>query len=159
MGERRFVLLCFLVYSFLIFNMCVMATDTATQRDALMATAEAYYSQGTQLQYDSFRKNLYATPEDATSQHTVYTVCSGFTFQTYYQTLGIEIPPNTEELLQYSARNKTDDNTILYYYASGEEKSPEDVLANKDEFFEYMKNTVKSGDIWVVTRTCYAYIL
>ena len=60
------------------------------QRQALIETARAYLRQGEQVQYDSFRKQLYATPEDATSQHTVYTVCSGITFQAYYQALGIE---------------------------------------------------------------------
>ena len=55
-----------------------------------------YYKQKHQVQYDSYRKNLYSTPEDATSQHIVYTVCSGFTFQTYYQTLGINLDLTSE---------------------------------------------------------------
>ena len=83
----------------------VGAANISEQREALIETANTYYKQKHQVQYDSYRKNLYSTPEDATSQHIVYTVCSGFTFQTYYQTLGIVIPDTTEELMLYAKHN------------------------------------------------------
>ena len=75
------------------------------QRKAVVDAATAYLNQQHQVQYDSYRKNLYATPEDATSRHIVYTVCSGLTFQAYYQALGIEIPDTTEELLLFAKHN------------------------------------------------------
>ena len=86
------------------------------QRKALIETAEAYYRQGEQLQYDSYRKNLNSTPEDATSQHYTYTVCSGFTFQVYKQTLGIDIPDTTEELINFAKENKDKKDTVIALY-------------------------------------------
>ena len=80
----------------------ISASTVTEQREALLETADAYLRQGVQLQYDSYRKNLNSTPEDATSQHYCYTVCSGFTYQVYKQTLGIDIPDTTETLLNYA---------------------------------------------------------
>ena len=72
-------------------------------------------NQGMQVHYDSYRKQLYATPEDATSQHIVYTVCSGITFQAYYQALGIELPSTTETLLAYAKANDGSAYVLDYY--------------------------------------------
>lgn len=91
------------------------------QRKAVVDAATAYLNQQHQVQYDSYRKNLYATPEDATSRHIVYTVCSGLTFQAYYQALGIEIPDTTEELLLFAKHNYKDSkygSYVLAYYDS-----------------------------------------
>ena len=91
-----------------------LASSQDDQRKALIETAEAYYRQGEQLQYDSYRKNLNSTPEDATSQHYTYTVCSGFTYQVYKQALGIDIPDTTETLIKYAKANKDNKNLVLY---------------------------------------------
>lgn len=77
------------------------------QREALIATAEAYHNQGKQLQYDSYKKNLTATPEDATSKHPVYTVCSGLVYMSYAQALEID-----EEFIKTTLKSTT---TIMDY--------------------------------------------
>ena len=90
-------ILLLLILTIMFFPSNVLAATVEEQQKAVVATGEAYYSQKVQIQYDSFRKNLNSTPEDATAKHTVYTVCSGFTFMTYYQALGIKIPPSLSQ--------------------------------------------------------------
>lgn len=102
-------LIIFLLTIFII-PTSVFASTVEEQRNAVIKTAEAYYSQESQLEYDSYKKNLYSTPEDATSKHHVYTVCSGLTFMSYYQSLGIKIPHSTETLLDYAKSNKSNKN-------------------------------------------------
>ncbi len=107
--------LLILILTIMVFPNNVFASTIEEQQKAVLATAQAYYNQKSQLQYDSYRKNLYSTPEDATSKHAVYTVCSGFTFMTYYQALGIKLPDSTEELLDYAEKYKNTENVIFYY--------------------------------------------
>jgi hypothetical protein len=126
------------------------------QRAALLETAHAYFRQGIQYQYDSYRKNLYATPEDATEQHYIYTVCSGFTFQVYYQTLGIEIPNDTESLLNYAEDNKDNMDTVVAFYKGSELIYSKDVLGTSDtpnyiNLLDEWVDILKPGDIFVVT--------
>ena len=83
--------------------------------DGLIDTARAYYARGLNIQYDSYRKSLYSSPEDATSRNQIYTVCSGFIFMTYYNALGIEIPASTDDLLMYGFNFLGTGNTLYYY--------------------------------------------
>ena len=126
------------------------------QRKALLETAHAYYRQGVQHQYDSYRKNLYSTPEDATSQHYTYTVCSGFTYQVYYQTFGIEIPDTTEELLDYAEKNKDNKELVPIFYKGVDNIYSEDVLGTA-EVSNYLNlsrewvDLLLPGDVIIVT--------
>ena len=126
------------------------------QRRAIVGVADAYYRQGVQLQYDSYKKNLYSTPEDATNQHYTYTVCSGFTFQVYYQTLGIKIPDTTDGLLKYAKANKNNSAVVLAYYGTEDEIYSESVLGTEDvknfsNFTKQWSEILQPGDIIVVT--------
>ena len=123
-------------------------TETTCFNDglnALMETANAYYSQGKQLQYDSFKKILSATPEDATSKNYIYTVCSGFTYQTYNQTLGIKLPDTTKGLINYAIeRRKAGDKTNnIVFWASKADGDP------TSDSREKIYSKVKKGDIVV----------
>lgn len=124
------------------------------QQKALVETGDAYIRQGSQIHYDSYRKQLNASPEDATIQHRVYTVCSGITYQIYYQTLGIKIPDTTEELLAYAKDNEGSDY-VLDYYGEGEVHSVNALgTANDDsylELFDRWLEIIEPGDIFVVT--------
>ena len=159
--KNKFIII--LLGVFFLFNIIgVQASDinVSQQRKAVIETAQAYFRQGTQVQYDSYRKNLYATPEDATIQHYIYTVCSGFTFQSYYQTLGIEIPDTTEELLDYAKANQTNKSNILFYYDTQDEVYSKNVLGTKNSpnysaFAKQMIEVLEPGDIFVITRSCY----
>ena len=133
-----------------------MGIDVDEQRQAVLETAYAYYRQGEQLQYDSYRKNLYSTPEDATSCHYTYTVCSGFTFQVYYQALGLRIPDTTATLLNYAKVNKSNKENIIFYYGSSSEIYSDEVLgtqekANYSNLIKEWSKVLQPGDVIVVT--------
>lgn len=155
---RKNIMLLFLIVVVL-FPLNVNAVDATVeeQRQAVIETAHAYYRQQEQLQYDSYRKNLYATPEDATTNHYVYTVCSGLTFSVYYQTLGIAIPATTEELLEWAKANKNTAHVIRYYESASEINVTNVLGVNKDDddsyrnFAKELVNVVLPGDIVVVT--------
>lgn len=135
----------------------INAATVEEQTEALLETANAYLRQGVQIQYDSYKKDLYSTPEDATSQHYNYTVCSGFTFSTYYHTFGIEIPYYTEALLEYAQTNKANTAVVPYYLGTSEEIFKDDVLGDTtSNVNNFVKNwidngIVKPGDVFVVT--------
>ena len=138
----------------LIFN--VKASTQDEIRKGLIETAQAYYRQKAQLQYDSYRKNLNSTPEDATSQHTTYTVCSGFTYQVYNQTLGIEIPDTTEELINYAIENKENKSLVIALYEGKDKVYSKNALGTSSQaiYTNLIKKWVsilKPGDIIVVT--------
>lgn len=154
----RKILIKILLITLIFFSIVekTFATIQDDQRSALIETAEAYYRQGEQLQYDSYRKNLNSTPEDATSQHYTYTVCSGFTYQVYKQTLGIDIPDTTQELIEFAKENKDKKDTVILLYEGSSKIYSSSVLGTKDK--SNYKNLVKSwvnilkpGDIIVVT--------
>ena len=156
MNKIKNVFVYISIFLFLVPSVVLADGNISEQRDALIETARTFYKQNHQVQYDSFRKNLYATPEDATSQHYVYTVCSGFTFQTYYQTLGIEIPDTTEELTLYAKHNVGGQYSdyVLAYYGSASEIYSENVLgttdtANYAKLAEEWATFLEPGDIIV----------
>lgn len=126
------------------------------QRDALIEVAHAYERQGVQHQYDSYRKNMYSTPEDATSQHYTYTVCAGFTFQVYWHALGIKIPDSTEYLLDYAENNQDNNNIIFAYYGKSELVYSDTGLGTKENpnyanLVDEWVDLLLPGDVIVVT--------
>ena len=78
-----------------------MKQDTYSMRQrAICETALAYHLKGESMQYDSAhltylhqddggikRQSSYVSPEDATPDHTLYTVCSSFAFEVYWEAL------------------------------------------------------------------------
>lgn len=92
--------------------------DTAisiTKQEALLLTADAFFKQGKQVQYDSYKRNLKCTPEDATSKHYCYVNCSGFVHMVHKYALGLDIPSTTPKLFEYANNNKTMSNTVIDY--------------------------------------------
>ena len=72
--------------------------------NAVVQTAAAFYYKNPYMQYDSVkltsrnegagglnRNNRYITPEDATSQRNLYTVCSSYCFEVYWNALGYQL--------------------------------------------------------------------
>lgn len=80
-------------------------------RDAVLRTANAYYKQGTQVQYDSYRRNLSCTPEDATSKHYCYVNCSGFVHMVYKNAINKEVPDTTAGLFELAACKRSNFNS------------------------------------------------
>ncbi len=70
--------------------------DTLTQyQEIIKEVAYSYFRQGTQIQYDQTakppRRNLMVSPEDATSQRTIYLDCSSYVDSVYYEAFGIHL--------------------------------------------------------------------
>ncbi len=66
--------------------------DKALKVKALQETALAFYRKGPNIQYDTPRRTQEMTPEDVTSQHIAFTVCSGYVYSVFRQALGIALP-------------------------------------------------------------------
>ena len=82
--------------SFTAFGAEPITGDTLTQyQEIIKEVAYTYLRQGTQIQYDQTakppRRNIISSPEDATSQRTVYLDCSSFVNNVYYETFGIHL--------------------------------------------------------------------
>ena len=94
-----------------------------TVQSVIQEVADAYYYRGINAQYSAPRKTEKIAPEEATSQHKIYSTCSTLIFSVYYQSFGIELPINTNNLLAYAkgvynANDKTND--VVEYWEKGE---------------------------------------
>ncbi|MBR2366939.1 MAG: S-layer homology domain-containing protein, partial [Oscillospiraceae bacterium] len=108
------------------------------KQDALVATAWAYYDKGLPVQYDSInistvkriaaplRTSYFVSPEDASPDETIYSVCSGYCYLVYYNVLGYKLKENpTSAITGYLARWKTETDPIcVYRYDSHDVKNP-----------------------------------
>lgn len=101
-------------------NSNITCTD---EQKAIQEVAAAYYNKGTKAQYCSYRKSFLYPPEEATSQHTIYSVCSDFTYSVYYQAFGIQIPDITGKIIAYGKNfydaNNIKTNDIIEYWEKG----------------------------------------
>ena len=92
--------------------------STEYKRQALVETANAFLSHSKSIQYDQFRENRYATPEDATEQHKIYSVCSSFVWEIYKNTF-ISEPSMGYESLQRLKWAKNYYETTNNHYIGG----------------------------------------
>ena len=131
-------------------------TTIEEQRNAILATANAYYNKGEYIQYDSFRVQHYFSPEQATKQHTVFTVCNQFVFQVYNQASGMEIPDTTETTMEYAKKYKDNKELILYYFDNAEDIYSDDWLGNSVSNVENLVNNLEKeleiGDVINIRR-------
>ena len=75
----------------------VKAVEDLTDADIIKEVALSYYRQNSQIQYNQTvsRRNIYTTPEEATSQHQTYLDCSSFVGSVIMDALGISIIPDS----------------------------------------------------------------
>ena len=148
--------------------------STEYKRQALIETANAFLSHSKNIQYDQFRENRYATPEDATEQHKIYSVCSSFVWEIYNNTFKSVPSMSYESIKRLNwAKNyyKTNNNYynegaadnvksgkyILKYYETKDEI--ENLFLNQYSSIQALVNNwvqfLQPGDIFVVA---YQYI-
>lgn len=111
------------------------------------------------------------TPEQASSQNTLFTVCSSFAYLSFYQSLGYELPIGSQRLVAYGlSRGGTDeliflvrdcDNKISsgkvcvsdlkYPRGSSISYSLEELVRGnvRDTFIKFLKSHLKVGDLIV----------
>ncbi len=95
------VSLCFAILLSLCLPMSAVAAEPITDaqraqyQEIIKEVAYSYFRQGTQIQYDQTakppRRNLMVSPEDATSQRTIYLDCSSYVDSVYYEAFGIHL--------------------------------------------------------------------
>ena len=100
--------------------------------------------------------NIIFSPEQATKQHTVFTVCNQFVFQIYNQALGMEIPDTTETTMEYAKKYKDNKELILYYFDNAEDIYSDDWLGNSVSNVENLVNNLEKeleiGDVINIRR-------
>ena len=114
--------------------------ESITNIEVLMNTVDAFYSRGEDAQYDNGLRENYISPYQ---QGIFYTDCSGFTFASYYNAFGIEIPTSTKLLDAYARTNANTEYVIEYMdYATYQ--------ANVDRIFEAISGKLEKGDLLTI---------
>lgn len=151
------MLIIFVINIVLASKSIAMNTSSTNEQKAMQEVAMAYYNKGIYGQYCHCRKSFLYSPEEATSQHTIYSVCSDFTYAVYYQTFGIQIPDITGKIIAYGEKyydsNNITTNDVIEYW----EKKTDD-----SENIIYVDNNGNQKDIKLSTeegRAEYANIL
>lgn len=122
------------------------------KKDALLATAMAFYKRKKYIQYDELsmdrvflltpRRMITLPPEMATETVTLYLDCSSFVYNCYYQTFGTSIGASLSPHMYDHAPD-----SIYYYEISGEETEEE-----QKKIAEEMKAALQVGDIITFTN-------
>lgn len=124
-------------------------TNNRTRR-ALQEVAFAYYVKGSNIQYESARRNAWIAPEQITSQAAGYHVCSGFTFAVNYEAYKIIAPPVTAMLMSY-ARDYHDSSDDIIYYKKQDNMM--NTVAKRKSIFNTLVSKAEVGDTFAVYKT------
>ena len=143
------------------FSLGASADDLTERQQAVVAVAMAYYDKGQSVQYDGAtivdgiprspsgktRSTNCEAPEYATSAETLYSVCSDYAHQVYYQAFGYHICGSpgacwTDGILQIPK----DDPMVIYTY---EKSSGKDVKEALTEMFAL----AQPGDVFTTFST------
>ena len=100
--------------------------DRAVRQKAVLETAYAYYLKGGCVQYGSMplvmhtgmkfcRRTKEGKPEDATPDSTYYTVCSSFTYETYFNAMGYRHSGSADTSLTLLLTTRPQDATVFEY--------------------------------------------
>ena len=138
-------------------NIVVVNAATLTdEQKALIETAKAYYRKFDKIQYCSYRRNSFFSPEEATKDSEKYMVCSGFTYNVYKQSLGLLIP-NATATITAAAYNNAGENDIIHQW---KKEDIDSVIASSNidsavnTFFNQMYNTyhLQAGDLIILLK-------
>ncbi|MBQ7255368.1 MAG: S-layer homology domain-containing protein [Oscillospiraceae bacterium] len=121
------------------------------RQKAVVDTALAYYYKGKPMQYDSIalsnigkgvggddRRSYQVAPEVATKDNTVYTVCSAFCYEVYYNAIGFEIAKGPRNTANVSLIADNVGN-IIYTHTKGDSA-------------EKVKDILQVGDIVIASK-------
>lgn len=121
-------------------------------RQALLETAHAYHRKGEFDQYDSYRINHYFSPEDATSQNYIFSVCSTFAQQAYYQAFEALVPRDTGDVHNYAKKvyDKYGSGKYVFYHDGCKTRSTKaekiKCIREINEFFAKDQNACTNGE-------------
>lgn len=133
----------------LLFPLVSKAASIEEQRKALRETALAFYRKDAYVQYDSYRRDATATPEDASVDHSIYTDCGVFLYQIYNQALGIKIPSGSYALAAYANHNY--ESVVVNLVANNDDNS--NVIGELTKWTNNSQSfSWQTGDIIVIRR-------
>ncbi|MBR5157382.1 MAG: C40 family peptidase [Clostridia bacterium] len=131
---------------------------TYSNYDIIKEVAYAYDRQGAQILYDQLnaRRHIYASPEDATAQRTVYLDCSSYVNSCYREAFGVNVmpvdissgvsgtSPSTVNLTKYAKENP--DNVDVVGYWENADYTTEEA---KQEIMNHVRSQLEIGDLLV----------
>ena len=137
------------------------ATTLEEKQRAVVATAFAYYDKGHPVQYDSIGLSVVAkgkggairsthgcAPEYATPDETMFSVCSDFCYQVYYNAFGYKIRGDSLRISTYSLSRYVPgkDAICAYMYNSQTDPTP------REEAIKKFVAQLQPGDIINTTK-------
>ena len=133
-------------------------SNYTTEQIAIREIIDAYYRKSINAQYCSDRFERLASPEEATSQNTLYSDCSNFTYMVYNQLFGANpYGINSTVILPYGKKfydsNNIQTNDVIEYW----EKTTD---ANENKIYCDNEGNIKNIDLSTDSgRQAYATIL
>ena len=142
--KKKIILVLIIIFNLIPINIYAISTE----QQAIQEIANAYYQRGINAQYSSERSSRVFTPEEATNQNTTYSMCSGYTFDIYYQTFGIKLPVGTARLIAYGEKfyNKTSD-VIEFWQKEIDENGNIITDENGEKIYKDNENNIKDIDL------------
>ena len=120
--------------------------------DVVLEVADAFYRQGTQIQYDQTqsRRNIDASPEDATAYRTLYMDCSSFVNATYKEAFGVNVMdstkmPSTANYTSYAVSGLGTQEDVIGYWVNADYTSAEQIAA----VLAQVRGQLQVGDVLV----------
>ena len=136
--------------------------DKATAQQAVIQTALAYYDKGMPIQYDSNgvtiqNKNDYGgacrltsgeAPEEGGSDHTVYSVCSDYCYDVYFNAFGYKLmgSPRMCRTSPMTLTSAKEPIIVCKYDATGTDP---DAMTNQQEAIDKARAILEPGDVIV----------
>ncbi len=131
----------------------------AQRQRAIQLTALAYYLNGKAQQYDSApltylppaqggnkRQSSYVSPEEATEQRTVYTVCSSFVYEVYYNALGYSLGGAQISVATHPLFNDPPRGTAVF------REDFDAPTMTREEAMERFRKTLEAGDVIIALK-------
>lgn len=158
---RKFLSILLVLITLMGLVLPASAADSLTDmQKAVVETAAAFHFKGYAMQYDStvltdrayvkggsIRNHKYTTPEEATSDRNIFTVCSSFCFEVYYNALGYELMGNSDNCVTKTLYGTAPEDMVIVHF------NPKDDGEDKrQDHIDKLMNSLQPGDI-VVTVT------
>ena len=123
--------------------------------DVVTAVADAYLQQGSQIQYDQTqsRRNINASPEEASAANTLYLDCSSYVNAVYFEAFGVnalpytlqEKRPSTAAFTTYAQENAGVAVDAIGYWENGDYTTSAQISAVLKE----VREQLQVGDLLV----------
>ncbi len=132
-----------------------LSFDAYDNYEIVTTVADAYLRQGPQIQYDQTqsRRNLNASPEEASAANTLYMDCSSYVNAVYFESFGVnalpctlaEKRPSTAAFTTYAQNNVGTAVDAIGYW----ENADYTTAAQKTAILNEVRNQLQVGDLLV----------